>query len=284
MLKEFRLSLINKLIEYGLSKEESSSEIDFLIENTLGLTRKDILFKSDMKISDDKKEKIEELIKSRIENKIPLQYLLKKAYFIGEEFYVDENVLIPRPETEILVEKVVNLAKNFKEAKILDIGTGSGCIPIMIAKLLPNSSVVACDISSDALEVAKRNAKQHRVEDRIEFACSDVFSSIDSEFDIIVSNPPYIPEREKKNLQSEVLLHEPHLALFADDEEGIGFYKKIIKESKIRLKSHGYVVFELGINQSDLVKQEFEKEGYKNIEIEKDLSGIDRVIWARVTN
>jgi release factor glutamine methyltransferase len=203
---------------------------------------------------------------------------------MNEEFFVDKNVLIPRPETEILVERAGAIIKQRflekKDFKIIDIGTGSGCISVMLAKMLPAEVIFASDISEKALEIARKNAQKHHVEDRINFVLSDLFSNLDEKFDLIISNPPYIPLSMKANLQKEVVLHEPQNALFANDEAGIEFYEKIIEQSQNFLNADGIIIFELGINQFEKVKELFLKNGFKNICIVKDLNHIERIISA----
>ena len=170
---------------------------------------------------------------------------------MGQEFYANSDVLIPRSETEILVKETIELTENYKnkELKIIDIGTGSGCIACTLAMNLENATITASDISKKALKIAQINAKRLKVDDRIIFQHSDILSGIDEKFDIIVSNPPYIPRSEKNNLQIEVSYHEPHLALFVEDEKGVSFYEKLIPQAKSHLNPGGFIAFEMGIEQ-----------------------------------
>jgi len=197
---------------------------------------------------------------------------------MGEKFIVNQSVLIPRDETEILVRKAIEIINenNFKIA--LDVGTGSGCIACMIAKYT-DCQIIGLDISSDALNTALDNASKLNLFNKAIFRKSDVFSNIkDGEkFDIIISNPPYIPPSEKENIQTEVKF-DPELALYTTDEKGLEFYEKITKNAPKILNSKGYLLFELGIGQSNDVKSIMEKSGFSNIEVIKDLTGIDRVI------
>ena len=204
---------------------------------------------------------------------------------MGEKYIVNNNVLIPRDETEILVNLSYELTKDLNEKiDILDIGTGSGCIAIELAKKLSskNVEILAVDISSDALRVAIDNANKFNVIRKVIFRKSDIFSKIRpiEKFDLIVSNPPYIPISEKNNLQAEVNF-DPETALFASDLDGIEFYKKIIIDAKAFLKPNGSVAFELGINQDGLVEKLLEDNGFKDIQIQPDLAGINRVISAK---
>jgi release factor glutamine methyltransferase len=283
LMKNFKLQLIEIMQKQGFDREEARNEIDFFVETVSGKKKKDFLMNPLLEISTKEKEIIDDFVKKRIKENIPAQYLVGKAYFMNEEFFVDNSVLIPRPETEILVKEAEKLiiqrliAK--KSLEILDIGTGSGCIPIMLAKILPeNVKITACDISEKAIETAKKNAQTHKVGHKINFFLSDIFSGINEKFDLIVSNPPYIPLSMKKNLQKEVVMHEPQNALFAEDAEGIEFYKKIIEQSQKHLNKEGIIIFELGINQSKLVEELFLQNGFEDIQITKDFDNIERVI------
>ena len=204
---------------------------------------------------------------------------------MGDRYIVNENVLIPRDETEILVNCAYNLIKDKNEKiDILDIGTGSGCISCALAKKLINKNIeiLAVDKSIEALEVAIENISKLDLIRKIIIRKSDLFSKIRDfeKFDLIISNPPYIPKSQKNNLQKE-LEFEPYDALFTDDEEGVEFYQKIINQAPAYLKKGGYLAFEVGINQYKTVISMFEK-SFQDIEIIKDLAGIERVICAKL--
>ena len=250
---------------------QADAEISLLLDS-VGFSKKDFLMGNNL--SSENLEKINLLIKKRITEKIPMQQLIGYSYFMGEKFIVNENVLIPRPETELLVQEITKL----KGDKILDIGTGSGCIAIMAQKIA-GMVVSACDISKQALETAQTNAQNLGV--NVEFIHSDLFSNISGKFDVIVSNPPYIPLSEMSNLQEEVALKEPHSALFAPDEKGIEFYEKIIEQSEKYLNAGGFLAFEAGIGQYKYIVQILEQNGFCNIQVIKDLSGIERIIVAQ---
>ena len=214
----------------------------------------------------------------RLENGEPVQYIVGDVDFYGNIIKVNKNVLIPRPETEELVEKTNELIKDiFKDTNIdiLDIGTGSGCIPITLKKLLPNSNVSACDISKEALEVAKDNAKSNQV--TINYIESDIFSNINNKYDVIISNPPYI--RYDEEIMDIVKNNEPHLALYADDN-GLYFYKRIIKESNKFLKEKFIMAFEIGETQAEEII-DIAKEYYPDCQIYKaqDMQHLDRFIF-----
>ena len=198
---------------------------------------------------------------------------------MGQKFEVNESTLIPRPETELLVRKAVEIIKDNNYKQILDIGTGSGCIACMIAKLT-KAQVLGTDISNEALKICLNNAMHLDLMNKALFRKSDIFAKIrpEEKFDLIVSNPPYIPPQEKENLQIEVKEFEPPTALFTQDSQGIEFYEKILKNAKEFLNDGGHILFEIGINQACLVKELMEKYNFKNIEIYKDVTGIERVI------
>lgn len=277
-----RKNAISELTGYSILKSEATFEVDLLLLELFNYSKKDFLVYPD-KIFDTKSiEKFNKIIKKRIQTNAPIQYLINKAYFMGHDFYVDNNVLIPRPETELLVKESLNIANNISAANILDIGTGSGCIACMIAINSNQTGITASDISDKALKVAKTNASNLNVKNKIKFIQSNIYSNIKNKFDLIISNPPYIPPIAKENMQKEVLEHEPHLALFTEDQDGTYFYKQIIKNSLNFLNHNGYIAFEIGINQSALIKNIFEEEKFKNIKIIKDCSNISRVISAQI--
>ena len=221
-------------------------------------------------------KKIEEIVTKRIQSTKPLQHILGFGYFMGEKFFVNENTLIPRPETEILVSECSKLVD--EKSHVLDIGTGSGCISISLAKLTC-AKVDAVDISSNALEIAKKNAKFHKV--NVNFFQSDLFSNVKNKYDLIVSNPPYIPISKRNELDDVVKNFEPHAALFANDEFGIDFYEKIISKAATFLNKTGYVGLELGINQAERVAEIFSQYGFKSPTIINDFDNIKRVIISK---
>ncbi|MDD5610985.1 MAG: peptide chain release factor N(5)-glutamine methyltransferase, partial [Candidatus Omnitrophica bacterium] len=227
---------------------------------------------------------ISSVLKRRIAGE-PIQYILNKADFFGFEFYVSPDVLIPRPETEVLVEACVRLMVKSSVQRtidILDIGTGSGCISVLLAKLLPEASIVAVDISSLALNVARKNAKLHQAEKRIKFIQSDLFKNLDpqNKYDLIISNPPYVPSAEIEALQREVQ-HEPRLSLDGGND-GLDHIRRIIQASPRFLKESGLLILEIGFGQLEKIKNLFGLARDFNImEIIKDYNGIDRVVIAK---
>ena len=222
-------------------------------------------------------ENIEKMIKG-----VPLQHITHSQEFMKMNFYVNENVLIPRPDTEILVEEVINIAKKINAKKILDLCTGSGAIAISLAKYIENSQITAVDISEEALRIAKLNAVNNNVEDKITFVKSDLFENIVKEkYDIIVSNPPYIKKDFMKKLDKEVQ-QEPYIALDGG-YDGLDFYRKIISEGYQYLKFKGYLCMEIGYDQKqevfDIIKKQ---EKYSNTYSKIDLGGNDRIVVTTV--
>ncbi len=220
-------------------------------------------------------KKYMKLIKKRA-NHVPLQYIIGYTEFMGLKIKVDENVLIPRQDTEVLVEEVLKVCEN---KDVLDMCTGSGCIIISLKKLANINKATGADISKEALKLAIENASINGVD--VEFIESDLFANLEGKFDIIVSNPPYIPEADINGLSIEVKDYEPRLALDGK-EDGLFFYKLIIKEVKKYLKPNGYVFFEIGYNQADDLVELFKAEGIDEVEIIQDLAGHDRIVKAKV--
>ena len=234
----------------------------------------------------------------------PIQYIIGQAEFCGLDFTVNEDVLIPRPETELLVGEAVSVARvKGQGSRILDLCTGSGCVAVSIAHaLMPRQKVginhelaegltkdafdckiVASDISSKTLDVARLNAVRHEVDDKIEFVCSDLFCNITGRFDFIVSNPPYIAQKEFETLQREVL-KEPRVALDGG-EDGLDFYRRISKDARSYLKQGGHILFEIGFGHAGRIRDIIEADGtFKVLEIKKDFNGIDRIIIAKWIN
>lgn len=214
----------------------------------------------------------------------PLQYIIGKAWFMGKAFMVNEAVLIPRPETEELVEWVSEYAHIVnKPLSILDIGTGSGCIPIALKLALPNASIRAIDISKEALAVAQQNAAAHNT--NIEWMELDILQTkhLKDQYDIIVSNPPYIPLREKPNMQSQVIDHEPAIALFVPDQYPLIFYSKIAHIGKSALKPNGQLFFEIHYDQGEAIMALLNEMGY-HAELRQDIYGKDRMVRASLKN
>jgi len=288
-----------------LSSIYPQTEIDtffyYLIEEYLGLQRIDLIMQPDFEVTYEKELLFNSAIKRLIKEE-PIQYIIGSTEFYGLPFLVDENTLIPRPETEELVEWIINEVNSVEKTNILDIGTGTGCIPISLKKNLTNANISAIDVSKNALKTAEENAKLNSVV--IHFIEQDILkttdlnfisnkteqspnkkdnTSINSDnikFDVIISNPPYVRELEKAEIKNNVLENEPHLALFVDDHNPLIFYDKIADLAKNHLTKNGYLFFEinqyLGKETVDMLKEK----GFTNIELRKDFSGNDRMIKA----
>lgn len=271
--------IVKILTTAGISENEANIEVKMLIEHFAGFCAKDIIMGK--KLDSEKLKLVEEKAQLRASTRQPIQHIIGFADFMGEKFIVNPSVLIPRDETELLVRKAVEIINENKFTAALDVGTGSGCIACMIAKYT-DCRIIGLDISTDALNTALDNASRLNLFNKAIFRKSDIFSNVKpgESFDIIVSNPPYIPPSEKDNIQKEVTF-DPETALFTRDANGIEFYEKISAGATDILNKNGYLVFEIGINQSGLVKEIMDK-NFENIEIIKDLAGIDRVVAGRL--
>jgi release factor glutamine methyltransferase len=291
IVKQYR-NYFNETLKTIYPITEIDSFFFLLLEEYLGFRRVDIVLKSDFKITQETLNLLQSATK-QLEQEVPLQYIIGKTEFYGLPFVVNKHVLIPRPETEELVACVVSefsRVKPFntstkqttetKQLKILDIGTGSGCIPVSLKKQLPFAKISAIDISKEALTVAKKNAVLNNVD--IHFILQDILKTValDQHYDIIISNPPYVRELEKKELKNNVLKNEPHVALFVENDNPLIFYAKIAELAKKYLNKNGLLFFEinqyLGTETIDLVN----KKGLKNIQLKKDMFGNDRIIVA----
>jgi release factor glutamine methyltransferase len=211
----------------------------------------------------------------------PIQYITGEQEFYGLPFRVTPAVLIPRPETEHLVEKVLGLAKLFSSPRIVDIGTGSGAIPVALVRHLVHSQITAVDLSTAALDVARENARRNGVEERIRFLEGDLLAPVAGEqFEIVVSNPPYVPEGDRASLSVEVREHEPALALFAG-EDGLAVYRRLIPQAFAVLVPGGFLALEIGYGQAEAVCGLLTGAGFVEVETAADLQGIARVVWGR---
>ncbi|MCR5861731.1 peptide chain release factor N(5)-glutamine methyltransferase [Flavobacterium sp. J372] len=275
-IKDYRTYFLQKLSElYDAMEAENFFAIT--LEELKRWKRIDVAINPDYEMTGNEIEKWSEVL-SQLEAQRPIQYIFGKAHFYGLEFKVNENTLIPRPETEELVEWVINDIQNPQYLKILDIGTGSGCIAISIAKNLKGTEVSAIDVSEEALAVAKENARKNDVD--IYFHLLNILEaeSFPQKYDIIVSNPPYVRHLEKAEIKPNVLEHEPHLALFVEDNDPLLFYRKIARLAKKYLKPDGRLYFEINQYLGQETLAMLEAEGFKNIVLRKDLMGNDRMI------
>ena len=278
-IKEYRSQFIQELTPI-YDAGEAESFFYLVLEEKKQLKRIDLALHPDLNFSEE--ESVDwNLILEQLKKEIPIQYLLGKTSFYGLDFEVNENVLIPRPETEELVDWIIKSSaksKKSKDLKILDIGTGSGCIAISLAKNIPNSQVYAVDISEKALVTAQKNAELNHV--KITFSNQNILDTEDlkQQFDIIVSNPPYVRNLEKEEIKKNVLDNEPHLALFVEDNDALIFYRKIAELAQKNLSENGKLFFEINQYLAKEMVELLEKMNFKNIELQKDIYGNDRMI------
>lgn len=271
------------LIQYSKELENISDtprlDVEMLLKKALGdVDSMYIRMYLDKQLTEEQEKYFLEMIKERL-NERPIAYIIGNREFMGLDFFVQEGVLIPRPDTETLVEEIINICNNRTGLNILDIGTGSGAITISLAKYLDKSHVISADISDIALEIASKNAISNNVDERIDFIKSDVFSNVPKEekFDLIVSNPPYIRKSDIDGLDRQVKDFEPYNAL-EGGEDGLDFYRQITKESIDYLKQGGILAYEVGHDQAEDVSEIMKSYGYTKIYKKKDIQGIDRVV------
>ena len=277
-------SQIKKIFHQQLKEIYIENEIDSLffiaLEYVTSISKIEYILQKEEEISEEKLIKLKFILEKLTKNK-PVQYITKKAYFYGLNFYVNEKVLIPRQETNELVDWVIMSVTHSKPIKILDIGTGSGCIAITLKKNLPLSEVFAIDISNEAIQVAQKNANDNEVE--INFLQKNILeiNDLKSNFDIIISNPPYVRELEKLEMAPNVLDNEPHLALFVPDNNPLLFYEKITEIALKNLTEDGMLFFEINQYLSAETKKMIENKGFKNVTLRKDLQENYRMVLAK---
>lgn len=265
---------------YG--KEEVNSFFYMLIEHYLGLERFILALEPSLVITKEEETPLFDAL-SRLKLEIPIQHIIEKTHFMDLDFKVSKDVLIPRPETEELVRWILEDVVNAdKDLKILDIGTGSGCIPISIKKNVPEANVCSLDISDNALQIAIENAKNNKVE--VEFIHASILEidKLHQKFNIIVSNPPYVRELEKKEMNGNVLKHEPELALFVSDEDPLLFYRKITEFAVHNLEKGGMLYFEINQYLGKETQLLLEEANFSDIELRQDMFGNDRMLKGRL--
>ncbi len=280
LISSVKKKFIKNLLPF-YDEMECESFFFLILENKHQLKRIDLALNQNLVFSDDNLAVWNEIIE-KLKVEIPVQYILGITSFYGLDFTVSPSVLIPRPETEELVDWILSNEKatNYSAKSIIDIGTGSGCIAISLAKNLPKAEVFALDVSETALEIATENADYNDV--RIEFLCRNILQATElpERFDIIVSNPPYVRELEKHEINNNVLKNEPHLALFVSDDDALIFYKKIAILARNYLKPNGNLYFEINQYLGQETCQLLKDLGFTNIELRKDIYGNDRMIRA----
>ncbi|WP_299440496.1 peptide chain release factor N(5)-glutamine methyltransferase [uncultured Aquimarina sp.] len=282
-IKDLRKDFIDSLSEL-YEPEEVLSFFYILSEKFLGLRRVDVALALETVISSQELSKFENA-KNHLKKQDPIQYITGDTEFYGLSFKVNQNVLIPRPETEELVDWIIKdyqRKEGGRKIKVLDIGTGSGCIAISLAKNLPEIDMYAIDVSKEALEVAKENAKHNKV--AVTFMCADILQldALKNSFDIIISNPPYVRELEKQEIHANVLENEPHLALFVSDQDPLIFYRKITRLAKKSLLADGLLYFEINQYLGTETKEMIKKLGFNSVSLRKDLYNNDRMIKASI--
>jgi release factor glutamine methyltransferase len=281
----------------GIYEEQEATNIaDLAIEHVTGLSRTERVAKKQDELSLLQLQQLEKDLQ-RLQQYEPIQYIMNKAWFYGMELYVDKNVLIPRPETEELVQWIVDDVKasgkdvfiqksmeadKTTQLKILDVGSGSGCIPLALKKTMPKAEVWGCDISEEALNVARRNGSALNI--RVDFQGMNFLDEAQQKLlptvDIIISNPPYVPLKDKQQMNSNVVDHEPHTALFVPDEDPLVFYKALAEFGKKRLYENGSVYMEVHEEIGNDVVNLFKENGYNNVQLKKDMQGKERMVKA----
>jgi release factor glutamine methyltransferase len=282
-IQQAYLQLLQQLSKL-YDNRESGNIADLVIEKITGLRKIDRIVYKDTIISPEQQNLLSKITSELVQHK-PVQYAIGEAWFMGMKLLVNEQVLIPRPETEELASWIIQDIKTNKkkEVSVLDIGTGSGCIPIAIKQLLPYTSVTAIDISEGALQIAKMNSVSQNV--LIDFLLLDILDEVSwqqlGQFDIIVSNPPYIRTSEGLSMRKNVMDYEPHLALFVSDHYPLLFYKKIAAFAKTHLNQNGIIYAEINEELAQDASTVFQQNGFFSIEIRKDMQGKDRMVSAK---
>lgn len=274
------IASIRKELEGIFPKGEIESLIALIFEKVKGYSRTQLLLSRDEQLSEPESREIETIV-SRLKNQEPIQYILGQTEFYGLPFYTLPGVLIPRPETEELVQWII-IENHLPAPALLDIGTGSGCIPVALKKNIPRARALACDISSLCLQTVRRNAELNKVQiSVIEYDILNNLPPVDFPLlDIVVSNPPYVRESEKLLMEKNVLDYEPELALFVPDDNPLLFYRRIADFSLVHLVPQGKLYFEINEAFGKETVAMLQQKGYVNIELRKDINGRDRMIRA----
>ncbi len=273
--------IVTKLISFGIEESEASAEATIMVEHVLEIRPAQQLLSMRTKPSDQQLAQLDTIIGARA-RRVPIQYILGEAYFMGLKLKIRSGVFIPRPDTETLVEvTAANLKKLFPDQPIsmLEIGIGSGAISVSLLHLMDNLSVVAVDVSTDALELAAENAKAHKVDSRLVLKRESQWWTVGRGFNALISNPPYIPRHQAPTLQKEVADYEPDLALYGMDEDGLGYYRQIGQLAiEVLNPECGFVAVEVGDGQAQDVRKIFEQNGFSTVELHNDLCQIPRVV------
>ena len=274
-------TILKTAVSAHFDERERDAITGILMEEITGLSRSDRLVAGNFELSKQEEGKLSDLL-PKLALATPVQYLLNQAWFMGHKFFVDQSVLIPRPETEELVQWIINDQKSSTEPDIMDIGTGSGCIAISLKLALPTAHVHACDVSSKAIAVAAKNARELQAD--VDFIETDILLWQQQDFrlyDVIVSNPPYIPVIERASMHDNVVQHEPGLALFVPNDDALVFYRTIIAMADEHLATEGFIYFEVHEARAEDVRALFNENFI--VTIQKDLQGKDRMVRAKKT-
>lgn len=278
-----RRNLEKQLIDFGIEEEEARQEALLILEHVTGLSEVERIVSDRTALEPRWQAEIEGILKKR-QGRLPIQYILGKARFMGLDLEVKPGVLIPRPDTETLVKAVIDSAKRRGEpGKIGEIGVGAGPIAISLLRTFEKARMFACDISEEAISLTWSNASRLGVADRLELVAGDWRTSLPDELDLIVSNPPYLTFKEKQALAREIAEHEPDLALFDRDDDGLGFFRAFAKRLANHLKAdHGWLAVEFGDRQSASIATIFESCGWREVTVLADIHGLARVLTAVV--
>lgn len=262
---------------------QPSREANSLLAFALEKDRTFLVAHSEYELNGEEETRFQDFLARRARRE-PFQYITGRQEFYGLDFLVTEDVLIPRPETELIVENAIEILRSKEKAKICEVGIGSGCISTAILRNVETARAIGLDISEKALNIARKNSETHRVSERLKLEISDVFAALTNEkFDLIVSNPPYISSEDIENLQAEVRDYEPVAAL-TDGKDGFSIIEKITNESPKFLKENGFLLMEIGFNQAEEVGRMFSPEVWRAVEVLPDLQGIPRMVKAEVTD
>jgi len=275
------MNTVSKQLSSLYPESEAGSLTKHLFCHVLQLKTHELLTRKDKQLSATEKERVAEIVNRLLDNE-PLQYVLGETPFYGLSFKVTPQVLIPRPETEELVEWIIECERGKTSLRILDVGTGSGCIAVSLSKFLPSATVYGLDISEEALTISAENADRNAV--TVNWMQADILkdlpAAVPSDLDILVSNPPYVTDREKEQMHANVVDYEPHLALFVPDERALLFYERIAEVGKEKLRPGGSLFFEINARFGQETVEMLRSKGYNTVELRKDIAGKDRMIRA----
>ena len=271
------LELAESLLQEGPHPDRARLDAEHLLMRVLGINHAWLIAHPGDELSAETQEQYEALVRRRLAGE-PLQYITGECEFYGLPFKVNPDVLIPRPETEHLLERVLELAQRYERPRIIDIGTGSGAIAVALAHKLPSAKITATDLSEPALAIARQNAAHNQVDSRIRFLQGDLLGPVAAApFDIIVSNPPYVPTTDRALIAVEVREYEPSMALFAGDD-GLDVYRRLIPAAHAALVPGGFLTLEIGFTQAQAIERLLAAAGFCNIEFAPDLQGIPRIV------